>query len=63
MPGMFCEAIVTMNSGSPMPTMAAPVKCGAISVGCGQSDPMAAASIWLEAITRIAVTSTAAGTA
>ena len=36
MPAMFCDAIVTMNSGSAMPTMAAGSKTGETSCSDGR---------------------------
>ena len=59
---MFCDAIVTTNSGSPSPTSAPASRAGAVSVSCGSSRVGPAASAGSSAITTPA-TASAPGTA
>ncbi len=63
MPGMFCEAMVTMKSGSAMPMIPAVENAGATSTGSGHSEPKAAGDSCEVATISPTVTSTAAGTA
>ena len=61
MPGIFCDAMVTRNSGTPSPIAAANVNTGRTNTGAGQSEPDIA-GIPCIAI-KPTTTSTAAGTA
>ncbi|MCY1245837.1 hypothetical protein D9M72_590150 [compost metagenome] len=67
MPGMFCEAMVTMNSGSAMLTMAATLNCGVTNSTVGTSaedrvEKAPAGTLTPKAMTSTKATS-AAGTA
>ncbi len=63
MPGMFCEAMVTMKSGSAMPMMPAAENTGVTRTGSGHSEPSAAGDTGEVAMISPTVTSTATGTA
>ena len=62
-PGTFCDAIVTMNSGSAMLIAADRVNSGITRTGFGQMSASAPAGIGVAKTTMPAVTSTASGTA
>jgi hypothetical protein len=63
MPGMFCDAMVTMKSGSAMLISAGSEKRGVINTGCGQSGPICDSETGLVTAMRASAARTAEGTA